>query len=597
MRIGDRGPWLLRGAHWPRVAALSAVAAVAMAGCTGGQRNELRPAQLRLAGSGADLAGEAGSDGAAHGQDRIAAGGGGAGDGASHGGHGPAGPGESLAQEQAPIYGNLGPHSRAILTKSEKAQTYFDEGLLFMYAFGTSIAEKSFRAAQMEDPDCPACYWGEAWALAPYLNGGMSPGSERAAYAAIEKAKERRSAASEVERALIDAFAVRYEAEPERDRRKMLDTLYARAMDEVAARFPEDLDVLTLQAEAWMLLRPRRGDVDLAASDVTKIRAILENVLGRDIRHPGACHLYIHLVEASERPDLAEACADHLGSQIAVSHIHHMPTHIYMNIGRWGDAVRGNQQAWHADQKAGHGGPPGVYPSHNLHMLVNAAVMDGQSAVALQASRDLARHRGVWSVYIPLTQAAFGRWTDVLEGDGPTSDGPMEQVAWSFARGLAQVRQGEVEAAQKHLEEIEKQLADADPDARFRYSPLADVIALPRSILAGEILHAQGRAEEAVAALEAGIEKEDGLIYSEPRAWHMPVRHTLGAVLLENERAAEAEQVYRDALEDLPNQGWAYFGLMQALKAQGKMDAAEEASRNFERTWARADTWLRGSRF
>ena len=496
-----------------------------------------------------------------------------------------------------PLYGNLGPHNRPITTESAKAQAYFDEGLLFMYAFGTSVAEESFRASQAEDPECASCFWGEAWSLAPYLNGGMSPGNERSAHAAMQKAKAHAAGATEVEKALIDAFAVRFEADPDRDRRRMLDTLYAREMDKVAARFPDDLDVLTLQAEAWMLLRPRRGDVDLEAKDVRKILPILETVLARDIRHPGACHLYIHLVEASEKPGLAEACSDYLGSQIAVSHIHHMPTHIYMNIGRWGDAVRGNQQAWHADQKASHGGPPGVYPSHNLHMLLNAAVMDGQSAVAMQAAKDLAGHRGPWGAYIPLTYAAFGRWSEILAGDGPTSDQPMERVAWSFSRGLAYLRMGHVDVAEDYLAEIDKALADADPQAMFRFSPLADIVALPRSILAGEILNARGQAEEAVAVLEAGIVKEDGLIYSEPRAWHMPVRHTLGAILLENDRAAKAEQVYRDALEDLPNQGWAYFGLAQALDAQKKTAQAQEARREFDRYWVRADTWLRSSRF
>ncbi|MCG8466759.1 MAG: tetratricopeptide repeat protein [Gemmatimonadetes bacterium] len=514
----------------------------------------------------------------------------------SAGGNGANG-GVSGEVTQAPLYGNLGPHARAIVTKSDKAQAYFNEGMLFMYAFGTSIAEESFRAAQMEDSECASCYWGEAWSLAPYLNGGMSPGNERAAYAAIQKAKEHSGNASDVERALIDAFAVRFEAEPDRDRRKMLDTLYAREMDEVAERFPNDLDVLTLQAEAWMLLRPRRGDVDLEAPDVMKIRPILEEVLGANIRHPGACHLYIHLVEASQDPGLAEDCSDYLGDQIAVSHIHHMPTHIYMNIGRWADAVRGNQRAWHADQKAEHGGPPGVYPSHNLHMLLNAAVMDGQSAVAIQAAKDLSRHRGPWGAYIPLTYAAFGRWSEILEATPAESDQPMDRVSWSFARGMAHLRMGHIEVAEKHLGEIDAVLAEADPEAQFRFSPLTDIVALPRAILAAEIAHTAGRSGEAVSILEMGIEVEDGLVYSEPRAWHIPLRHTLGAILLDMDRPADAESVYHDALEDLPHQGWAQFGLVQALEAQGKRVQAQDAKRTLDEYWARADVWLRSSRF
>jgi len=492
--------------------------------------------------------------------------------------------------------GGLGPHARAIVTSSDRAQAYFDEGLLFMYAFGTSIATPSFQAAQQEDPKCAMCYWGEAWSLSPYLNGGMSPGDERSAHAAIQRALEHKDNASEVERALIDAMAVRFEAEPQRDRRKMLDTLYAREMKKVGERFPADADVQTLYAESWMLLRPRRGDVDLDAPDVKHITPILEGVLARDIRHPGACHLYVHLVEASPEPGLAEACSNYLGQSIAVSHIHHMPSHIFMNVGRWGDAVKANQQAWHADQRAAHGGPPGVYPAHNLHMLLNAAVMDGQSAVAIQAAKDLARLRGPWAFYIPVTYAAFGRWTEILESDDKPED-DMEIVGWSFARGMAHLRMGHFDVASDFLAKIDKVILEADPEAQFRFHPMADVVALPRAILAAEIAHATGQSSEAVALLEAGIEVEDDLLYAEPEAWHLPLRHTLGAILLETDRAADAEVVYRAASIDKPNQGWAVFGLEQALVAQAKTAQAQEARRAFDELWMRADIWLRSSRF
>ncbi len=519
------------------------------------------------------------------------------------GGNGGGGNGGS-GHVETPLYsegalaslGGLGPHARTIVTSSDKAQAYFDEGMLFMYAFGTSIATPSFQAAQMEDPACAICYWGEAWSLSPYLNGGMSPGDERKAHAAMQKALEYKDGASEVEQALIEAMAVRFEAEPVRERRKMLDTLYAREMKKVGERFPGDLDVQTLYAESWMLLRPRRGDVDLDAPDVKHIVPILQGILARDIRHPGACHLYIHQVESSPEPGLAEACSNYLGQSIAVSHIHHMPSHIFMNVGRWGDAVRANQQAWHADQRANYGGPPGVYPAHNLHMLLNAAVMDGQSAVAIQAAKDLARLTGPWAFYIPVTYAAFGRWTEILESDvKPATE--MDIVGWSFARGMAHLRMGHTEVASEYLAKIDKVIMDADPEAQFRFHPMTDVIALPRAILAGEIAHANGRTSEAVALLEAGVMVEDNLLYAEPEAWHMPVRHTLGAILLEADRGAEAEAVYLAANEDKPHQGWAAFGLYQALLAQGKTAQAQEAKRVFDELWVRADIWLQSSRY
>ncbi|MDX1393765.1 MAG: hypothetical protein R3195_05220 [Gemmatimonadota bacterium] len=507
---------------------------------------------------------------------------------------GPA-PSTDETPEQIPLYDDLGPYNRPIVTSSDEAQAYFDQGLLLMYAYGTDHAERSFRAAQAADPECAACYWGEAWALSPYLNGGMAPGAERRAYAAIEKAKEHMAGASEVERALIEAFEVRFDMEPTTDKRKQLDSLYARTMAGVAERFPNDLDVQTLYAESMMLLRPRRGSVDLEADDVKKILPVLEGVLAVDIRHPGSCHLYIHLVEASQDPSLAEPCADYLGDQIAISHIRHMPSHIYMNVGRYSDAVRSNQRAWHADQMADRGGPPGVYPSHNLHMLLFAAVLDGQSAVAIQAARDLQKIQSSWGWYYPVTLSIFGRWDEVLAlGAEPEDD--FEAAMWRYARGMSHLRTGALDAAQADLARIDELIAGVG-DARFRFHDQSILLGIPRNMLAGEIAFAAGDVDGAIALLEMGKEIEDGLMYDEPEPWHVPVRQTLGAILLAADRPAEAQRVYEEALEDHENSGWSLFGLEQALRAQGRDGEADRAHAEFEKHWARADIWLATSRF
>jgi len=503
----------------------------------------------------------------------------------------PASPGA----EEVPLYADLGPYNRPIVTSSDRAQAYFDQGLLLMYAFGPNWAEEAFKAAEREDPNCAACYWGEAWSLSPYLNGGMSPGAERRAWAAIQKAKEHIGGASEVERALIEAFEVRFDEEPVEARRKPLDSLYARRMAGVAGRFPADDDVQTLYAESLMLLRPRRGSVDLEAEDVRAILPVLETVLARNIRHPGACHLYIHLVEGSQKPELAEHCADYLGDEIAVSHIRHMPSHIYMNIGRYTDAVRANQRAWHADQMAQHGGPPGVYPSHNLHMLLFAAVLDGQSAVAIQAAKDLAKIQADWGWYRPVTLAIFGRWDEVLEL-GPAPEDPFEAAMLRWAKGMAHLRTGDAAAAQADLARVDELIASVG-DARFRFHEQSVLLGIPRGILAAEIAFADGRPDEAIALLRAAVGAEDGLIYDEPEPWHLPVRNVLGAILLEAGRPAEAETVYREALADHEKSGWALFGLAQALRAQGRAAEADEAKAAFEASWSRADVWLTSSRF
>ena len=492
-------------------------------------------------------------------------------------------------------YGGLGPSTRPISTSSDSAQLYFNEGRNWIYAFGVEYALNAFRAAQMHDPKCAMCYWGEAWANAPYLNGPASLEKQRRSYAAVQQALAHAEGASSVERALIDAFAVRFVEDPTAEARKPLDSLYARRMSEVHERFPDDLDVATLYGESLMLLRPRRGSVDLEAEDVKAILPVLTGVLERDIRHPGACHLYIHLVEASEDPALAEACSEYLGDMIAVSHIRHMPSHIYMNVGRYGDAVTSNQRAWHADQMAEHDGPPGVYPSHNLHMLLFAAILDGQSAVAIQAARDLSREQPSWGWYLPVTLAHFGRWDEVLELNGEAED-PFNEAMRRYSHGLAHLRTGDTIAARADLTYLDGVRATLADSLRFRFHAQNEVLEIPAGILAGEIALAVGD-DHAVELLRQAVAAEDGLVYDEPEPWQQPTRHFLGAALLDLGRAPEAEAVYREALEDHAGTGWALFGLEQALRAQEKSAEAEMVRAERERSWARSDLWLRASRY
>ncbi len=505
------------------------------------------------------------------------------------------------AAESVPLYENLGSLERPVDTAQEEARAYFQQGLRLTYGFGHPEAIRSFRAARERDPECAMCWWGEAWALGPYINSAtMTDEDEVAAHAAIQRAMELRDqeGVSEVDRALIEAMAERYQPTPDADRRPALDSAYADAMRHVVREHPHDLDAATLLGEALMVMRPwdqwqRDGTPQPGTLEVL---AVLESVLGRDLGHPGACHLYIHAVEASLEPQRAEPCADLLGSSIpGASHIRHMPSHIYMRVGRYHDAVRGNTAAWHVDQQAAHGGPPGIYPTHNLHMLSFAASFDGQSAVAMQAARDLARLAPPTGFYRHLTKARFGRWDELLE-DETAPEGDFQRGVWHFARGLAQLRTGEVEAAEMDLSALTG-IRDEIGDTRFRRHPHSDLLGMAQGILAGELHASARRFDEAVEALEAALPLEEGLPYDEPEPWFIPVRHVLGAVLMEADRPREAEAVYREALSIHPENGWSLFGLAQALEAQGRVDEAAEVEARFEHMWERADVWLLSSRF
>lgn len=504
--------------------------------------------------------------------------------------------GEGASSADPPLFETLGDYHRWISTDVPGAQAYFDQGMRLMYAYHTGLALESFVAAREHDPECAMCFWGEAWALSPYLNGGMGPDDEERAARAMERAASLADeGATEAERALIEAFEARFDADPDPETRPRRDSAYARAMAVAARHHPRDHDIQTLRAEAMLLLRPRYEMRDLSSPDVRAIRRVLERVLERDLGHPGACHLYIHLMEMTDEPEAAEPCADRLADRIpGASHILHMPSHIYMRTGRYDDAVRSNIEAWNADQRGREGGAVPIYPTHNLEMLVYAANFGGQGAVAVDAAQRLAAEQPSSAILVPTSLALFGRWDRILAEDAPT-DGSFVEGGWRFARGMALLRTGDAAAARDELDRLRRLSGDV-PAGRYRGASHRTILSVARDVLGGEIALAEGRTDEAVRTLREAVETEDGFAYSEPEPWHLPARRFLGAALLEAGRAEAAERVYREALEDHTDEGWSLVGLENALRAQDRPREADRVRRRFEEVWERGDVWLDSSR-
>ena len=493
-----------------------------------------------------------------------------------------------------PLYSSsLGKFTRTISSSHDKTQQYFNQGFQLMYAFAKLDAARSFREAQQHDPTCAICYWGEAWAWGSYLNGPMRPDEAPHAYAAIQKALGlSEQFASEKEKDFIQSLSVRYIKDFEPDQRKIQDMAYAEAMENVAKKYPEDLDAITLYAEALFLLEPRRGYRDLQDPDVKRLHETLESVLAVDIRHPGACHLYIHATESTVKPEKAEPCAEYLGNAIpGASHINHMPSHTWNEIGRWGDSVRANLLAWHSDQKASLGDGFAIYPSHNLHMLLFAASMDGQGAISIQAGKDYEKLTGD-SLYHALTLIRFGRFDEVRDVN-KTPDKEISSGLWDFAQGYANLRQGNIDFAKVYLGRV-RQMANSSTQ-RLRFHSAASILSIVAGILEGEIYRQSGNYVHSVRAFREAVTVEDTLMYDEPEPLPFAARHWLGAALLEAKRYEEAEQVYRDDLKDHPNNGWSLFGLKKALEAQGQSSSLIDAE--FNKNWSRADIWLKASRF
>jgi len=486
----------------------------------------------------------------------------------------------------------LGTFKRTISSTNAEAQAFFNQGFQMMYAFAKPEAIRSFREAWKRDPDCAICYWGEAWAWGSYLNGPMNAEEAPHAYAAIQKAMALKDRATASERAFIDAMAVRYVEKFDPEKRGEQDKAYADAMGRVSDAYRDDLDAATLYADALFLMEPRRGTRDIKSASVQRLHHVLERILAKDVHHPGACHLYVHATESTVVPERATACAEFLGRSIpGASHINHMPSHTWNEVGRWGDSVRANIEAWHSDLKAAIGEGFAIYPAHNLHMLLYAASMDGQGAIAMQAGKDYAKLTGD-TFYQVLTMIRFGRFDEVPEVKNRPGDEILGGL-WDFAQGYAHLRRGDADFARVYLDRVKK-IAETSK-ATFRFHPAKPLLGTVAGILEGEILLTGGDLPAAIATFERAVAVEDELGYDEPEALPFAARHWLGAALLDAKRYTDAERVYREELLDHPHNGWSLMGLQKALAGRGV--SSPEVDADFAASWARADTWIRASKF
>ena len=512
-------------------------------------------------------------------------------------------------QPAVPLYTDLGTHHRTVGTGVPLAQQYFDQGLRLVYGFNHAEAIRSFTRATELDPACAMCWWGIAYALGPHVNAGMDSASGVAAHSAAQRALSQSSNASAWERAYVRAVGARYAPVPPANRAG-LDSAYAREMGAVARQYPDDLDAQALYAEALMDLRPWNywGPEGKPYPGTEDIVRLLEGAIARNPEHPGACHYYIHAVEAVT-PEKAVPCAERLARLMpGVGHMVHMPAHIYVRVGRYGDAAASNVHAIHTDETFIEGQKPvtvyslAYYP-HNIHFLAFVSTLAGRSAQALEASRtlktkvnlDAARQVFMLQEMVPyhvLTLTTFGRWDEVLAEPLPPSDIRMPLALAYYARGVALAAKGRFADARVALDTV--RAIDA---ATAVGADQKTAVSIAVHALMGEIATRSGSADEGITHFREALKIEDAGLYFEPPRWYYPIRHSLGAALLKAGRSAEAEAVYREDLKRFPENGWSLFGLAAALRAQGKAAEVAAVEQRFAKAWAGSDVKLTGSRF
>ena len=519
--------------------------------------------------------------------------------------------GFNLLAAKEPLYDGLGSYSRKVTTDSAEAQRYFDQGLGFLHGFNHRAAIRAFQQAAELDPECAMAHWGVALACGPHINSmAVPPPAAELAWKELGLARKNAGNASPVEQALIDALAKRY-ANPQPEDRSGLDRAYADAMREVWKKYPKDPDVGAFFAEAMMNLRPwDQWTPDGKPQPGTdEIIATLDAVLILNPNHPLANHLYIHAVEASPNPERAMVAADRLRNlQPGLAHNVHMPSHIDIRTGQWLKAVDTNAKAVEADQR--HRkifGPPkgflNVYIAHNRHMLAYAAMMTGQRDLAMKHIRAMVAEmpadflnenalQAEGNVAMPLeVMVRFGLWDEILAEPEKYSDKMWFTRAFHHAaRAIAYAAKGDTVNARK-AQSVFIERAKLVPKEDFVSNNSCEaLLAVAIPMVEGEILIAEGKIDSGIEQLRAAIQKEDALKYDEPPGWLIPVRHSLGAVLMKQQRFAEAEQVYRDDLARLPENGWSLLGLAESLRKQKKnADEVAQTQAKFKKVWAKAD--------
>ncbi len=509
------------------------------------------------------------------------------------------------------LYPDLAEVRFAITTADDQAGRYFNQGLVLSYGFNHAGAVRSFREAQRRDPGCAMCWWGEAVALGPNINAPMDDRDREAALAALDRAMSLRQDASPLERALIEAAAMRYSADPQADR-TTLDAAYADAMLAVAARFPDHDEVAVLAAEAVMDASPwyyweadRRTPVGRSGEAVR----LIETVLARTPDHVQAAHLYIHLMESSD-PARAEAAADRLaGAALTAGHLVHMPAHIYLARGRHADSIRVNVAAARADEAWIRASNDqglvryGYYP-HNVHFIVASAQMAGDvdtvvsEAARLRTLLDLdTSARIAWvqvidaAPYMAMAQVAAP--ADILALPAADARLPFAEAMRLYARAVAYAQLGDGAAFDRTLARM-RAMGETDlfADMIAQGVPATDLIALAVAAAEGRRAYVEGRFEDAVGRYREAAAIEAGIPYMEPAYWPYPVNQSLGAALIRAGRPAEASAAFRAALVQAPNNGWALYGLARSEAAQGHDLEAAAARRALTQAWLGDAHWL-----
>ena len=525
-----------------------------------------------------------------------------------------------IGKTQAPLLKGLGDHTHKVSSNIYGVQRYFDQGLIMSFAFNHAEAIRSFIGSQRLDPECAMCFWGEALALGPNINVNsdgkviMSPENRIQAYKAIKKALDLSKKSSEKEQDYIRALSTRYDGNPKTNRDN-LDKAYAKAMEELSRKYPDDNDAASLYAEALMNTMPWDywADNGNPKPDTVKVIESLERVLKNNPNHPLAIHLYIHAVEASSNPSRAEKYADKLADLVpGAGHLVHMPAHIYWRVGRYNDASIANINAAKVDedyiaQCNSQGLYPAMYYPHNIHFLWAASTMEGRSELSINSALKVSNYIKDEQIrQIPfieffqtlplLSYIRFAKWEEILSYKKPNEDFKFSLGIYHYARSIAFSSLGNFDKAKNEQKKILVNNQSNEIKVLIKAGQPSDKLLEISNLLAlGQIELNKEDFSSAIEYFKNAVKIQDQLPYREPEFWYYPTRQTLGHALLLNKNFNEAVKVFNRDLKQYPKNGWSYYGLYMAYIGLNNKVMSDKAIEKFNKIWQFSDIKLNSS--
>lgn len=499
-----------------------------------------------------------------------------------------------------------------ITTENDLVQKYFNQGMALAYAFNHAEAARSFHYATKLDPTCAMAYWGFAYVLGPNYNAGMEPDNYERAYKAIQKAKSLSKNATKKEQQFIDAMAKRYAPVPPEDR-SLLDIDYSKALKVLYNEYPDDSEISSLYVESMMNLHPwdlydKAGD---AKPWTPEIVSLLETLIKKNPKHPGAHHFYIHAVEASSSPERSDASAKAFDDGLVPGsgHLLHMPSHTYIRTGEYHKGTLSNIAAVKADSTyvsnchAQGAYPLGYYP-HNYHFMAATATLEGNKNWAMIGANKVSKHVypeimkepgwGTLQHYytIPYYVAVkFKMWDEILDMKLDTYDLKYPKAIRHYAEGMAHLGKENITKAKAELTALEA-LSEDETLKEVTIWDINDVyvlVQIAKKVLEAEILAHEGNYKASIVLLREAIEIEDALNYNEPPDWFFSIRHHLGPILMKNRQYRVAIELYEEDLKKFPKNGWAHHGLKQAYKALNDSEQVTIMNGRIAESWAHAD--------